>query len=131
LFELGFNSPQIIDVRVNLSFRDLLVRQLSKYLPTGGDDFVAMKVRIKGQKAGASVTRDYEMVQEADKERGMSAMMLSTAAPSVVMAMMIADGSLGKDGGVSAPEFVVPKQEFYDRIKKMGLRLLQTESRLS
>lgn len=131
LFELGFNSPQIIDVRVNLSFRDLLVRQLSKYLPTGGDDFVAMKVRIKGLKAGATVTRDYEMVQEADKERGMSAMMLSTAAPSVVMAMMIADGSLGKDGGVSAPEFVVPKQEFYDRIKKMGLRLLQTESRLS
>jgi lysine 6-dehydrogenase len=131
LFELGFNSPQIIDVRVNLSFRDLLVRQLSKYLPTGGDDFVAMKVRIKGQKDGASVTRDYEMYQESDKVRGMSAMMLSTAAPSVVMAMMIADGSLGQAGGVSAPEFVVPKQEFYDRIKKMGLRLQQTESRSS
>ncbi|MEN9839154.1 MAG: hypothetical protein RL177_633, partial [Bacteroidota bacterium] len=73
LFELGFNSSQIIDVRVNLSFRDLLVRQLSKYLPTGGDDFVAMKVRIKGQKDGASVTRDYEMYQESDKVRGMSA----------------------------------------------------------
>jgi lysine 6-dehydrogenase len=131
LFELGFNSPQIIDVRVNLSFRDLLVRQLSKYLPTGGDDFVAMKVRIKGQKDGASVTRDYEMYQESDKVRGMSAMMLSTAVPSVVMAMMIADGSLGQAGGVSAPEFVVPKQEFYDRIKKMGLRLQQTESRSS
>ncbi len=131
LFELGFNSPQIIDVRVNLSFRDLLVRQLSKYLPTGGEDFVAMKVRIKGVKEGVSVTRDYEMVQEADKQRGMSAMMLSTAAPSVVMALMIADGALGSGGGVSAPEFVVPKQEFYVRIKKMGLRLQQTESRLS
>lgn len=131
LFDLGFNSPQIIDVRVNLTFRDLLVRQLSKYLPTGGDDFVAMKVRIKGVRDGAAVTRDYEMYQESDKERGMSAMMLCTAIPTVVMALMIADGSLGNIGGVSAPEFVVPKQEFYDRVKKKGLRLLQTESRLS
>ncbi len=131
LFELGFNSSQIIDVRVNLTFKDLLIRQLSRFLPTGGDDFVAMKIRIRGKRDGVNVTRDYEMYQEADKARGLSAMMMSTAIPTVVMALMIADGSLGDKGGVSAPEFVVPKQEFYDRVKKMGLRLQQTESRIS
>lgn len=131
LFELGFNSAQIIDVRVNLSFRDLLIRQLSRYLPSGGDDFVAMKVRIKGTRDSKQITRDYEMYQEADKERGLSAMMVSTAVPTVVMAMMVLEGKLGPKGGVSAPEFIVPKQEFIDRVKKMGLRLQQTESSIS
>jgi saccharopine dehydrogenase-like NADP-dependent oxidoreductase len=127
LFELGFASSQIIDVRVNLSFRDLLIRQLRRYLPSGGEDFVVMKVALTGMRAGERLLREYTMHVEGWPEQGLTAMMACTAVPTVVAALMIGEGRLERTGGVLAPEFLLPKQEVIDRVIAMGLPLAMTE----
>lgn len=126
LFELGFSSSQIIDVRVNLSFRELLIRQLRRFLPTGGDDFVAMKVSVAGFRTGQRLERIYELYTEADTAKGLTAMMKCTAIPTVVTAKLIGQGKI-QGSGASAPEFIVPKQDFIDRVIALGLPLTMTE----
>ncbi len=120
LFDLGFNSTQIIDVRVNLTFRDLLIRQLRAKLPQGGEDLVLAQVRIHGILKGAPTVRTYEIVQEGLPDKGLNAMMWCTALPAVVTAKLLVSGALPVGGGVSAPEFVVPKERFLADFQALG-----------
>ncbi len=127
LFQLGFDSKQIIDIRASLTYRDLLIRQIARKLPSGGKDFVVGKVLVSGKRNGQSVLRDYELFHESD-EPGLSAIMAATAVPVVAMAEFITEGKLPGKGGVFTPETIVPKTEFLERLVQKGLELKVVES---
>lgn len=127
LFQLGFDSKQIIDIRASLTYRDLLIRQISRKLPSGGKDFVVGKVLISGMRNGEKKLRDYELFHESD-EPGLSAIMAATAIPVVTMAEFIFEGKLQGKGGVFAPETIVPKTEFLERLVQKGLELKMVET---
>ena len=120
LFLLGFDSKQIIDIRTSLTFRDLLIRQVSRKMPSGGKDFVVGKVLVDGTYLGKERKLDVELFHESPIE-GMSAIMACTAIPVMVMAEFIVEGQLKGKGGVYAPEHIVPHQAFLDSLIKKGL----------
>jgi lysine 6-dehydrogenase len=127
LFQLGFDSKQIIDIRASLTYRDLLIRQISRKLPSGGKDFVVGKVLVSGTRNGQTKLRDYELFHESD-EPGMSAIMAATAIPVVAMAEFITEGKLPGKGGVYTPEMIVPKTQFLERLVEKGLDLKVVEN---
>lgn len=127
LFQLGFDSKQIIDIRASLTYRDLLIRQIARKLPSGGKDFVIAKVLVAGTRNGQSTLRDYEMFHESN-EPGLSAIMAATAIPVVTMAEFITEGKLPGKGGVYTPETIVPKTEFLERLIEKGLDLKVVET---
>jgi len=127
LFQLGFDSKQIIDIRASLTYRDLLIRQISRKLPSGGKDFVVGKVLVSGTRNGHSALRDYELFHESN-EPGVSAIMAATAIPVVAMAEFITEGRLPGKGGVYTPETIVPKTQFLERLIEKGLELKVVET---
>ncbi len=127
LFQLGFDSKQIIDIRASLTYRDLLIRQIARKLPSGGKDFVIAKVLVEGTRNGQSTLRDYELFHESN-EPGLSAIMAATAIPVVTMAEFITEGKLPGKGGVYTPETIVPKTDFLERLIEKGLDLKVVET---
>jgi lysine 6-dehydrogenase len=120
LFLLGFDSKQIIDIRTSLTFRELLIRQVSRKMPFGSKDFVVGKVLVDGHYQGKERKLDVELFHESHIE-GMSAIMACTAIPVVVMAELITDGNLPGKGGVYAPEHIVPHEIFLESLISKGL----------
>lgn len=131
LMDLGFNSNQIIDIRTNLTYKELLIRQFERNLPRGQKDFVIVKLVVDGQKDGETVRRDYELYHEYDDKNNVPAMMAVTTIPTMIIAEFIAEKKLKGAGGISTPEMVVPKNEFIDRVKSHGLNIRITEEVLS
>jgi lysine 6-dehydrogenase len=131
LMDLGFGSDQIIDIRTNLTFQELLVRQFQRHLPRGQKDFVIVKLVIEGKRKGENIRRDYELIHEYDEVNGISAMMAATAIPTIIIAELIAEHKLIGDARVAPPEQVVPKEEFLNRLKEKGLDIRMTETVLS
>lgn len=127
LFLLGFDSRQIIDIRASLTYRDLLIRQVSKNMPSGQKDFVVGKVLVDGWRDGRKLRRDYELFHEPDQHPGISAIMACTAIPVVCVAEFIADGRLPGKGGVFAPEMIVPHTEFIQDLVDKGLEIKVNE----
>lgn len=127
LFQLGFDSKQIIDIRASLTYRELLIRQIARKLPLGGKDFVVGKVLVSGTRNGNSLTRDYELFHESNVP-GVSAIMAATAIPVIAMAEFITEGKLPGKGGVFTPETIVPKAQFLERLVEKGLDLKVVET---
>jgi len=125
-FLLGFDSKQIIDIRASLTYRDLLIRQVMRKMPSGQRDFVVGKVLVDGWKDGKKMRRDYELFHESDIP-GMSAIMACTAIPVVAMAEFIVDKKLEGLGGVYPPELILPRTEFIERLVEKGLDIKLNE----
>ena len=126
LFQLGFDSQQIIDIRASISYRDVLIRQIRRNMPTGGPDFVVVKVLVEGWRKGQKLRRDYELFHESN-DSGVSAIMTCTALPVITMAELICQQKLSGNGGVFTPEHVVPKTAFLERLIERGLDIKITE----
>ncbi len=120
---LGFTSNQIIDIRGNLTYRQLLIRQLQKYLPSGHKDFVLIKIAIEGIKDGHAIHREYEIKHNYDDERDVSALMGCVSITTEIIAEMMVDKTLKGAGGVRPPEEIVPLDNFLDRLKEKGVNL--------
>ena len=123
LFMLGFDSDQIIHIKTNLTYRELLIKQLTKNLPEGEEDLALIKITIEGEKEGARVERTYEMVCEYDEAAEMSALMRSAALPTVLIAKLIKNGEHKHASGVFPPEKIVPKHRFIDLLKEKGFHI--------
>lgn len=128
LMDLGFGSGQIIDIRTNLTYRDLLIRQVRKNLPAGKEDCVLVKVLIEGILDGEKVCREYELIHDYTEEDKLSAMMACTTIPTVIISELIGEHKLIGNGGVFTPEMVVPKEEFLKRLRDKGLNLRISET---
>ncbi len=120
---LGLDSDQIIDIRSNLTFRQLLIRQLQKHLPSGKKDFVLIKVVIDGVKNGQAIQREYEIMHHYDEKRDVSALMSCVTLTTEIIAEMMVDKNLKGAGGIKPPEQIVPLDDFIERLRDKGVKL--------
>ncbi len=123
LFELGFDSDGIIDIRSNITFRELLIRQLNKKLPRGQEDIVLAKIMVSGEKDGIQRLRDYEIVHRYQQTFDLPAMMACTAIPVEIVTELVSEGKVNQSGGVFAPELLVDKAEFIKRLGDKGIEV--------
>lgn len=122
-FDLGFNSGQIIDIRTNLTYRELFIRQLKKFLPQSKDDIAVAKVIVKGKRADKNYIREYEVYLESEEDAEISAMMRCTSLSAVTTAMLLARKKLNGTGGVFVPETVLPKDEYIQEMIAHGVSI--------
>jgi lysine 6-dehydrogenase len=131
VFSLGLDQKKIIDVRTNLTYRELLVRQLQKNLPQTIEDIVLAKVIIEGEKDGRYLRTVYEIAHSFDEENTMSAQMACTAIPAVLIARQLTGKLLPAAGGARPPELVINKEQFLDDIAGMGIIIHKNETYLN
>lgn len=126
-FELGFNSSQIIDIRTSITYRELFIRQLKKYLPHSKNDIAVAKINLRGVRNGKKTLREYEVYLESDVNADISAMMTVTSQSAVTTAMLIAENRLTGVGGVFTPEMALPKDEYINRMREQGVNIEITD----
>lgn len=122
LLALGFAEERAVDVRTHLTYRDILVRRLEKRLRLEEPDVVVLRILISGTKEGEKKTLVYEMIDYSDQEQHLTAMQRCTGFPVSVIASLLASKSV-PGGGVSPPEHIVPKENFFDTLLERGLDL--------
>ncbi|HAC16913.1 MAG TPA: hypothetical protein DCE78_13355 [Bacteroidetes bacterium] len=126
-FDLGFNSSQIIDIRTSITYRDLFIRQLKKYLPHSKNDIAVAKINLSGIRDGKRIAREYEVYLESDENADISAMMTVTSQSAVTTAMLLAENKLSGVGGVCTPETALPKEDYIKRMREHGVNIEITE----
>ena len=131
MFDLGFDSEQIIDIQASVTYKDLLVRQLRKNLPQSIEDLVIANVEATGTRKGKKIKLTYELNLDYNEDMGISAMMTCTALSAVQIAMAIGSRIPDVPGGVYVPELIVNKDEYIEFLQRNGISLNITETEVS
>jgi len=131
MFDLGFDSEQIIDIQASVTYKDLLVRQLRKNLPQSIEDLVIANVEATGTRNGKKIKLTYELNLDYNEDMGISAMMTCTALSAVQIAMAIGSRIPDVPGGVYVPELIVNKDEYIEFLQRNGISLNITETEVS
>jgi lysine 6-dehydrogenase len=122
--ELGLLELEPIDVKgVRVSPRDVAVAAMGPRLTKPeGKDLVALRVTVKGKKAGAAKSISYELVDFYDDERGISAMMRTTGYSLSITGQMQARGEV-QPPGVHTPDECIPAQKYITELQKRGINI--------
>ncbi|GGA79144.1 saccharopine dehydrogenase family protein [Ornithinibacillus halotolerans] len=103
--------------------RDVLAKVLEPILDLGDkEDVVLVRVILEGIVAGETVSREYELLAEFDREHKVTAMARATAYSISVVAQMIGSGLIHQKG-VFAPEQIVPGDVHIDEMAKRGVHI--------
>ena len=92
----------------------------SKLRKPDGKDLVAIQVVVAGTKAGSSASVTYRVMDFYDPERGISAMMRTTAFSLSITGQMQADGRIG-EAGVRPAYKVTPAGEYLNELQRRGI----------
>jgi len=128
LFVLGFLRQEMetlgdLEVRP----RELTARLLEKMLPADGEDAVLLRVTVVGSKYGGRRRLEYELIDIADTEAGLSATMRCTAFTASAVVQHLAAGKIGRHG-VIPPERCLPEDEMIEQLRRRGLDIVQRQS---
>lgn len=120
--ELGLLELEPIDVKgVRVAPRDVAVAAMGPRLTKPeGKDLVALRVTVKGKKAGQPKTVSFELVDRYDEERGISAMMRTTGYSLSITGQMQARGEV-KPVGVHTPDECMPAEKYIAELRKRGV----------
>ena len=100
--------------------RDVLAACWERVLPREGADVVLLLVEADGEVDGRRVRRSLRMVDHADPETGLSAMMRMTGFPAAIVARMLANGTIAEPGA-RPQELVVPAAGMLDALAHRGI----------
>ena len=110
-----------------LKVRDVMREHLSPQLRLGDkSDAVLLRVIVSGEKAGASLTYEYDLVTEKDTANHITAMARVTANTVSIVAQMIGSGIISKRG-VYPPEKIVPGERYIEALKQRGVVIEELE----
>lgn len=115
-YEVDLNGQKINPREVLLKVLDPIVDLKDK------DDAVLLRVKVSGEKDGATKTFDYEMTTFKDRDNNVTAMARATANTISVVAQMIGNGTITKPG-VYPPERIVPGDEYIKEMAKRGVMI--------
>lgn len=121
--ELGFFSLAPIDVRgQQVVPRHLSIAVMDKALrKPASPDLVALRVVVEGEKDGTPVRHEWELVDRYDAERGITAMMRTTAYSLAITGRMQASGSIPP--GVHTPDECIPGERYIAELAKRGVNV--------
>ncbi|MDO8501511.1 MAG: saccharopine dehydrogenase C-terminal domain-containing protein [Gemmatimonadaceae bacterium] len=127
--ELGLLELEPIEVKgVMVSPRDVAVAAMGPRLTKPkGKDLVALRVTVKGKKAGNPKMIEFELVDRYDEERGISAMMRTTGYSLSITGQMQARGEV-QPPGVHTPDECIPAVRYIDELRKRGIDIKVSES---
>jgi len=128
LYELGLFDPEPVDVgEQSVSPRLVTGRVLERLLAHEAPDCVLVRVTAVGIKNGGRRRLEYEIIDRADTENGITAMMRCTAYPASIVLQMLASKRI-ETHGVVVQERAIPADEF---IAELGKRNIQVQERQS
>ncbi len=122
LLDIGFATAEPImgpggGVRTS---RELFTELLKRKLNGDGPDVVLARATLRGVKAGRQQTLVYECVDVYDERTRMTAMMRTTAFPTSVAALLLADGTVQRRG-VFPPEDCIPGDRMIAELHQRGI----------
>jgi lysine 6-dehydrogenase len=122
--ELGLLETDPVDVKgVRVSPRDVAVAAMGARLTKPeGRDLVALRVTVKGQKAGQAKTIEFDLIDMYDEERGISAMMRTTGYSLSITGQMQARGEIAQ-AGVHTPDECVPAGKYIGELRNRGVEI--------
>jgi len=107
--------------------RRLFIERVSPELRSrDGRDLVAVRVQVEGEARGVDRTIRYDLLDRADEERGITAMMRTTGYSLAVTALMQADGRIERSG-VHTPDECVPPDPFLAELAERGVHVERTD----
>lgn len=110
--------------------RAILAMLLEQKLPKDEPDVVLVRVSVLGIKDGEPTEIQWECIDYADEQTGLSAMMRTTAFPISIIAQMLASGDIIARGTLTQ-ETCVPTQPFLTELQARGINLKRTERKLA
>ncbi len=103
--------------------RDLFIAAVHpKLFKPEGQDLVALKVEVTGTSAGKPARVAFQLLDYADAERGISAMMRTTGYSLSITGQMQADGRVSAKG-VHTPDEAMPFRGYVDELARRGIRI--------
>ena len=130
---LGFFDEEPIDVNgVSLSPRRLSARLFGqKLLMPGVKDIVAMKVEVSGVRSGRHVSYAYQLLDQYDERKGITAMARTTAYTASIIAQLILRKVI-REKGVVPPERIGMSEEFFStflkELRKRGIKITESKT---
>ncbi len=121
--DLGLYDATPVDVKgVEVIPRDLFIATVGpKLRKPGGTDVVALRVLVSGTKNGASVTRQYDLLDWYDAEHGITAMMRVTGYTLSITGQLMASGALAS--GVYTPDEIFPGDRYIAELQSRGINI--------
>ncbi len=127
--ELGLLELEPIDVKgVKVSPRDVAVAAMGPRLTKPkGKDLVALRVAVKGKKSGQAKTVQFDLIDNYDESRGISAMMRTTGYSLSITGQMQARGEISPPG-VHTPDECIPPARYIEELRKRGVEIRMSNS---
>lgn len=122
--ELGLISNTPIPVKGHpVVPRDVFIAAVQpKLYKPEGEDLVALRVIVSGERGGRSATETFELLDYYDTRLGISAMMRTTGYSLSLTGLMQADGTVTAKG-VHTPDEAVPFRPYVDGLARFGVRI--------
>lgn len=127
--DLGLIDLEPVDVKgTKVSPRDVAIAQMHPRLfKRESPDLVALRVVVKGTKAGKPQSHTFELVDRMDVAHGISAMMRTTGYSLSITGQLQALGEV-KPAGVHTPDECMPGDRYVTELGKRGILIRQTVS---
>ena len=124
--ELGLLELEPVDVKgLKVVPRDVFIATAGPRLTKPhGKDLVALRVSVRGAKAGKPKTLTWELIDFYDEQHHISAMMRTTGYSLSITGMMQVRGQV-KPAGVHTPDECVPAETYIAELAKRGIRIRQ------
>ena len=132
---LGFFDEEPVDVDgVHISPRRLSSGLLGRRLLLPGvKDIVTMKIEVSGVRSGTHVQYAYQLFDQYDEKKGITAMARTTAYTASIISQLILRKAI-KEKGVVAPEIIGMNDEIFSMFlkesRKRGIEITEIETPL-
>jgi lysine 6-dehydrogenase len=129
LQEMGFTSSELREFEgTRISPRSVLEELLNRTLPAEGEDVILLRVDCTGIVDEEETLVRYQLIDYADSDTGLSAMMRCTSLPATAIARMIGEGTISQRG-TQQQELVVPPGRLQQELSQRNVIVERTISR--
>ncbi len=123
MIDLGLCSSETIEVDgITLNPRRFFGDLLTKHLPADEPDYVLIRIEFVGLKDHNEGRLQYDIVDKYDKKTGLSAMMRTTSFPASIIAQMMAEGDVSRNGA-TPQEQVIDPGTFIGELERRNIRI--------
>lgn len=125
--ELGLLDMEPVDVKgQKVVPRDVFVSVVGPRLTKPkGRDLLALRVTVNGKKDGAPATRQFDLIDRYDEQRGISAMMRTTGYSLSITGQMQVRGDVTPPG-VWTPDECMPAPAYITELRARGMDVRET-----
>ncbi len=124
--ELGLLDLKPVELKgASVVPRDVFISVVSpKLRKPGRPDLVALRVVVAGQQDGKAARTGFQVLDYADEQHGISAMMRTTGYSLSITGQMQADGRITARG-VHTPDEAMPFRPYVEELRKRGIEVVE------